>query len=139
MNVTALVDQARELVNDQLLTDTGTIDRQGPPTIDPDTGEEIPSWQPVTDAPIPMLVQQVTRLATGQADSTGEPILITEHIAKVDVGQDVQPGDRITITVSHDPANTGAWTVSEVERQGWAITRRIHLERTWHSPSTPRS
>lgn len=137
MNVTSLVDRARALVSDNLLTDTGTIDRQGDPTVDPDTGEEIPSWQPVA-ADLPMLVQQVTRLATGQADSTGEPVLISEHIAKVDVDIDVQPGDRITVTASHDPDNLGDWHVSEVERQGWAITRRVHLERTWHSPSTPR-
>lgn len=138
MNIDALLAQARQM-HAGLLTDVGSIDRQGPPTIDPDTGEEIPTWQPVAPEPIPMLVQHVTRLATGASTSAGEHILVVDYVSKMGLDVGVQGGDRITVTASHDSRNVGQWYVSEVERQGLAITRRVHLEATWHSPSTPRS
>ena len=135
MNLQALVAQAREL-HGALLTDAATLARQGPPTTD-DLGTEIPTWSDVAD--VPALVQHVSRLASGDGTSGGEHVLVVDHVAKVPLETDVQLGDRITVTASLDPANLGEWFVSEVERQGWAITRRVHLERTWHSPSTPRS
>ena len=135
MNLTALVAQAREL-HLALLTDAATLARQGPPTVD-DLGSEVPTWVEVAD--VPALVQHVSRLASGDGTSAGEHVLVIDHVAKVPLETDVQDGDRLTVTASLDPANLGDWFVSEVERQGWAITRRVHLERTWHSPSTPRS
>lgn len=135
MDIPSLLDQARQM-HLQLLTDTATITRQGPPTTD-DLSTEIPTWSDVAD--VPALVQHVSRLASGNGTSAGEHVLVIDHVAKVPLETDVQLGDRITVTASPDPANLGAWYVSEVERQGWAITRRVHLERTWHSPSTPRS
>ena len=134
MNIPDLLDQARQM-HLQLLTDTGTVERQGAPTVDK-LGTEHPTWEPVGHA-LPMLVQHVTRLATGAISSAGEPGLVVDHVAKMSMDVDVQLGDRVTVTASRDPANLGAWFVTEVERQGWAITRRVHLERTWHSPSTP--
>lgn len=135
----------------QLLTDTGIVERQGTPTVD-ELGTEHPTWEPVDPGivgpivvdptgahALPMLVQHVTRLASGATSSAGEPVLVVDHVAKLAMDVDVQLGDRVTVTGSHDPANLGQWFVTEVERQGWAITRRVHLERTWHSASTPRN
>lgn len=135
MNIQSLLDQARQM-HLQLLTDTGIVERQGKPTVD-DLGTEHPAWEPVDHA-LPMLVQHVTRLARDTSSSSaGEPVLVVDHVAKLPMETDVQLGDRVTVTTSHDPDNLGKWFVTEVERQGWAITRRVHLERTWHSPSTP--
>lgn len=133
----------------RLLTDTGIVERQGAPTVD-ELGTEHPVWVPVGPGEVgpvvvdptgasalPMLVQHVTRLASGATSSAGEAALVVDHVAKLPMDVDVQLGDRVTVTGSHDPANIGVWFVTEVERQGWAITRRVHLERTWHSPSTP--
>lgn len=136
MNIPDLLDQARQM-HLQLLTDTGIVERQGAPTVD-ELGTEHPTWKPVDHA-LPMLVQHVTRLASGATSSAGEAVLVVDHVAKLPMDVDVQLGDRVTVTSSHDHANIGAWFVTEVERQGWAITRRVHLERTWHSPSTPHS
>ena len=150
MDIPSLLDQARTL-HLQLLTDIGTVERQGTPTVD-ELGTEHPVWvpvgpgevgpvvvDPVGASALPMLVQHVTRLASGATSSAGEPVLVVDHVAKLPMEIDVQLGDRVTVTSSHDPDNTGQWFVTEVERQGWAITRRVHLERTWHSPSTPRN
>lgn len=155
MNIPDLLGQARQM-HLQLLTDTGIVERQGIPTVDKlgtehplwrpvnfdptvdELGTEHPVWEPV-DYALPMLVQHVTRLASGATSSAGEPVLVVDHVAKLPMETDVQLGDRITVTASLDPANLGQWFVTEVELQGWAITRRVHLERTWHSPSTPRN
>lgn len=137
MDIPSLLDQARQM-HLQLLTDTGTVERQGEPTVD-ELGTEHPVWVPVTVDPVQMLVQHVTRLASGATSSAGEPVLVVDHVAKLPMEVDVQLGDRVTVATSNDPDNTGQWFVTEVERQGWAITRRVHLERTWHSPSTPRN
>lgn len=134
MNIESLLGQARQM-HLQLLTDTGIVERQGAPTVD-ELGTEHTTWEPV-DRALPMLVQHVTRLASGAISSAGEPGLVVDHVAKMSMDVDVQLGDLVTVTGSHDPANLGQWFVTEVERQGWAITRRVHLERTWHSPSTP--
>lgn len=136
MNVVDAIAAARRL-HHHILTDTLIIDRPDTTTIG-DLGQEIQQWRTIHDR-IPGLVQQQTPLQPYTGDSAGEPIRVVDHICKVDVDIDIQSGDRITVITSLDARNLGTWYVGDVERQGWAITRRVHVTRTWHSPSTPHS
>ena len=95
MNIESLLGQARQM-HLQLLTDTGIVERQGAPTVD-ELGTEHPTWEPV-DRALPMLVQHVTRLASGAISSAGEPGLVVDHVAKMSMDVDVQLGDRVTVT-----------------------------------------
>ena len=105
MNIESLLGQARQM-HLQLLTDTGIVERQGAPTVD-ELGTEHPTWEPV-DRALPMLVQHVTRLASGAISSAGEPGLVVDHVAKMSMDVDVQLGDRVTVTGSHDPPISGS-------------------------------
>lgn len=136
MNIPGLLAQARAL-HTQTLTDTITVERPGPVTVG-DLGDEHQEWDTVAAA-IPALLQQQSTLQARDTASADEPIRVVDHILKTSLDADIREGDRVTVTSSLDPRNTGTWYVGDVERQGWAITRRVHVTRTWHSPSTPHS
>lgn len=130
MNITAIVEQARDL-HVLVLTDTITVERlTGGVTVD-DLGTETPAWAPThATATVPALVQ-AANVGEKPADSTGQPVTHMEYVTKVALDTDVRHGDRITITASLDPRHVGKVVMVEAdETQGLATVRRLRCTRT---------
>lgn len=134
MNLTRAINTARTW-HSQLYTDTATVVRRRDSDLDAD-GVEWDISTPIAD--IKCLVQRINGEAS-QSTSTDDPINIATHVCKTALDVDIQPGDMLTVTESHDSANCIHWRVVDVEQQSWSITRKAYLVRAWHSPSTPHS
>ena len=95
--------------------DTVTVERRSGTTTD-SLGTETATWSTV-GAGIPALIQVTNSTAVDRTDSAGQPIVISDYYARLDVSWLPQVGDRLTVTATaHTPALVGAvWWVSSVD------------------------
>ena len=107
--------------------DTVTVERRSGTTTD-SLGTETATWSTV-GAGIPALIQVTNSTAVDRTDSAGQPIVISDYYARLDVSWLPQVGDRLTVTASPDPANLGVYTVMRRESQGHVVDRTVHLQR----------
>ena len=94
--------------------------------------ERIAVW--TTYAPdVPALVQvNQGALSPDRRESAGSNIAVTDYTARFPVEHLPEPGDRVVVTASPDPANLGTYTVHRRESQGHVVDRTVHLERVAH-------
>lgn len=75
------------------------------------------------------LIELTTR-ASGQSDSAGRPITVTDYVGRGPISCDVQIGDRVTCLTSEDPKLVGQrFTVLLDESQDFAVDRQVALQR----------
>ena len=110
--------------------DTATVRRQTGTTTGP-LGQTTPVWTDLTPPNgVPALMQTIHTTHDGHTDSAGHPIVVADYYCRLDVEWTPDPGDRILITASPDPANVGTYTVARLESQGHVVDRTIHCTRT---------
>ena len=110
--------------------DTVVIRRKTGVTVD-ELGTETDVWADLTPPDgVPGLVQVKHAMSTdGAVDSAGPPIVVTDYDGRVDVDWMPDPGDRLVVVASPDPANLGTYVVRRRESQGHVVDRTVHLER----------
>ena len=109
--------------------DTVTVER--PTTTYSAKQDRVTTWAALTPpGGVPALVQVVHAQSTDDRDGSGQPVLVADYLARLDVEWLPEPGDRLTVTSSPDPANLGTYIVARRESQGHVVDRTIHLTRT---------